>query len=123
MKKMIAALAVSMMGLSSTAYAETALEWADRIDACDGAPILAAEILDDGRLKVLCPFGAVPGAAPVGPAGVAGVGGAGGAAALGAGAGLGTSATVALVAAGIVLVIAAGDDDAVSTTTTTATGS
>jgi len=109
MKKMITALAFVATGFGSAASAG-ALEDATARDVCNSHPVLSAQYLVTGELKVICPAGSLAGTA-----------------AAGAGGGLtGTGLTAGAAAGGLaaltVLVVVIGDDGTTTTTTTT-TGS
>lgn len=115
MKKMIAALTISVLGLANVATAQTALEIAQAQDVCNGAQVLAAERLADGRLKVTCPQGSVtPESAAASGATVAQP-------AVLAGTGLSTGAVLGILGAVIVIVAVSGDSSDGTTTTTTTT--
>jgi hypothetical protein len=57
----ITALVISLLGLAVTATAETALEAAQARNVCNGAEVVAAEFLADGRLSATCRPGATTG--------------------------------------------------------------
>lgn len=113
---MIAVLAASTMSLASAAYAQSAMEVAKARDICNGAPIVSAEYLADGRLKVVCPCNSVT------EQSVAAVGGQllqdNGLCAPG----LTSGGAAAAAGAAVLLLVLAGDDDTSTTTTTTGTG-
>lgn len=109
---MIAVLAASTMSLASAAYAQSAMEVAKARNICNGAPIVSAEYLADGRLKVVCPCNSVTDQS------VAAVGGQlqdNGLCAPG----LSSGGAAAAAGAAVLLLVLAGDDDTSTTTTTT----
>lgn len=123
MKKMIAVLAAATMTTLTAApvFAQDALADAERRQVCgpEHDPI-RAEYLENGSLRVICPFGS--GAATGAGAGAAGAAGAGAAGAQGAllagGLSAGAAAGVFTV---LVVTVAVGGDGETSTTTTTTT--
>ena len=107
MKKMITALAFVATGFGSAASAG-AVEDATARDVCNSNPVLAAEYLVTGELKVICPAGYLTGTAAAG-GGLTGTG-------------LTTGAVAGGLAALTVLVVVIGDDGTTTTTTTNTGG-
>lgn len=115
MKKMFSVLAASVFGFASIASAQTALDAAKQRDICNGAPVVSAEFLANGNLKVVCPCNSVT---------------AEGVAAKGAtlitdnnfcGVGLGPAPGAALLGMALLVAVAGSDDTSTTTTTTTTT--
>lgn len=106
---MIAMLAAaSTLSMPVLAQQISADQKARQLNPCGGKAHVSAEYLADGRLKVVCPYGSISGAALGGATpGVLG------------GTGLAAGGAAAAIGAGLLLVVAVGSDNSTTTTTTT----